>query len=279
MYLFYVDESGNRGVRVEGDIRPYPPENRFYVLLACGILEHYWYKFEQHLNSIKRRVLGRVNTELALRHPGAFGLHDAEVKSQIIRNALTRNGSAFWRHVTLEEIEEIAAAVFTALEYYHVEICAVVIDKEYLLPEFDSNKLHRKSYELLLERIQHLMDEKYRKHKALLIVDGANSTENLSLIQKHDFFVNEGRTSSGCKLDKIVQSPLFVGSHLAVGIQVADVCAYNVYRAFSSSDLRYEYFRRLLPFFYDRPNALPDKIYGLKVFPPESPMTRLNVRQ
>lgn len=279
MYLFYVDESGNRGVRSDSSREPYANENRFYVLLACGVLEHYWYKFEQHINSIKRRILARVNGELALKHPGAFDLQDAEVKSQIIRNVLTRRGSQFWRHVAMEEIEEIAGAVYSALEFYHIDICAIVVDKEYLPDYFDSNKLHRKSYELLLERVQTLMREQYRKHKALLIVDGANNTENLSLIQKHDFFVNEGRTSSGSRLDKIVQSPLFINSQLAVGIQIADVCAYNVYRAFSSNDLRYEYFLRLLPYVFDRSQAMPDKIYGLKVFPPESPMSRLSVRQ
>jgi hypothetical protein len=278
VYLFYVDESGNRGVRPQGSIQPYVAEHRFYVLLACGILEHYWFKFEQHVNSIRRRILARVNAELGLRHSSSLGLHDAEVKSQYLRNGLARNQSTFWREVSKSEIEEISGSIFSALEYYHVDICAVVIDKEYLLPDFDSNKLHRKSYELLLERVQSLMFERYRKHKALLIVDEVNKGENLSLIQKHDFFVNEGRTSSGCRLDKIVQSPLFIGSHLAVGIQVADVCAYNVFRAFTKNDLPYAYFQQLLPFFYDRPGATPDKIYGLKVFPPESPMTRLKVK-
>ncbi len=274
MYLFYVDESGDRGVRLPADRKLYADANRFYVLLACGILDHYWFKFEQHINTIRRRILDRINLSLNLVPQNSLGLHDAEIKSQYIRNVLSRRRSAFWPHVWNDEIEEIVSAAYRALEYFHLDLCAVVIDKEHLPPHYNSNELHRKSYELLLERIQNLMRERYYKHKALLIVDGSNNTENMSLIQRHDFFLNEGRTSSGCRLDKIAQSPLFIKSELAVGIQMSDLCAYSIHRAFKSNDLQYDYFTKLVPYFYNSLNTQPNKIDGLKVFPASSPFAQ-----
>lgn len=274
MYLFYVDESGSRWVRPEGNTDPYPDDRRYYVLLACGVLEHYWHKFEEYINYHKRRLLQEVNTALALQGASRLGLSDAEVKSTIMRRHKERASLPFWSNIKDEDVKQIAKSLYETLGYFKIDLCAVVIDKEYLHGFFDWEKLHRKSYELLLERIQNLMDDRYPKHKALVIVDGVGDRENLSLITKHNFFVQEGSTSSGLRLDKIVQSPLFVSSHLTNGIQLADVCAYNVYRAFMRSDFEYPYFKEILPFFYRRTYPATTQISGLKVFPPESPCAK-----
>ena len=54
------------------------------------------------------------------------------------------------------------------------------------------------------------------------------------------------------------------------GVQLADLCCYNVYRAFRSRDFSYPYFAKLLPHIY-RSNRTPaDKLDGLKVFPDDS---------
>lgn len=66
--------------------------------------------------------------------------------------------------------------------------------------------------------------------------------------------------------------PLFTKSNMSEGIQLADLCAYNVYRAFSREDFKYKYFQDLLPFFCVSNKTNPNKIDGLKVFPDESPL-------
>ena len=61
---------------------------------------------------------------------------------------------------------------------------------------------------------------------------------------------------------------LFRSSKLSNGVQLADLCAYNVYRAFKTKNFAYPYFQELLPAFYKRQQG--QKLDGLKVFPEDS---------
>ena len=54
---------------------------------------------------------------------------------------------------------------------------------------------------------------------------------------------------------------------------MADLLAYNVFRAFRSEDLAYPYFEMLLPAFYKRQTAAG--LDGLKVWPEGSPLIEM----
>ena len=278
MYLFYVDESGDRDILDVGAGERYEKRQRFYVLFATGILEHHWHRLQAEVNAVKGRIRDRLNAELGLRPPDLIEYHEAEIKSLTIRRRSARRASRFWSGATEAEVNELVEAVYALPQKVPLEMCTVVVDKEYLLGYFDWEKLHRKSYELLLERIQRIMEEKHPNHKALVILDAVGARENLSLIKKHDYFMHEG-TSSGLRLRNVVQSPLFVGSHLAVGIQVSDVYAYSVFHAFAYDNLDYEYFARIRPGLYNSVNTPVNRVDGLKVFPPNSPYAGSNVSE
>ena len=68
----------------------------------------------------------------------------------------------------------------------------------------------------------------------------------------------------------IVEYPFFTDSKLSNGVQLADLCGYNIYRAFRNLDFHYPYFRSLLPHFYCSKQTDPLKLDGLKVFPEDS---------
>ena len=68
---------------------------------------------------------------------------------------------------------------------------------------------------------------------------------------------------------------MFVASELSNGVQLADLCAYNVYRAFKTEDLEYEFFDRIQANLYRAPHRLGAQVEGLKVFPDESPLVEL----
>ncbi len=63
---------------------------------------------------------------------------------------------------------------------------------------------------------------------------------------------------------------MFVSSATCVGVQLADLCCYNVYRRFKDNNPDYAFFKRIEPFFYNSGNTAPEKKDGLKVFPPNS---------
>ena len=276
MYLFYVDESGDREIFNRASGERYSSRERFYALFACGILDHHWYRFEESVNRTKRSIITDVNQRLGLSGQQGIQLDEAEIKSRLIRRRSARKGNRFWANLTDEEVSRLVASVYAVTEIVPIEMCAVVIDKEHLLDYFDWEKLHRKSYELLIERIQRIMAERHDNHKALVIADDVGRTENLSLIRKHHFFLQQG-TSAGSRLFNIVQSPLFVDSCLSVGIQVSDVFAYSVFHAFAYDKLKYDYFQRLLPHLFQSVTPIGNRVTGLKVFPPESPYSRVNV--
>ena len=53
MYLFYIDESGNRDI---GHIE----QERFYVLTAVGMFEGHWKRFYFDLAYPKNRIISRI---------------------------------------------------------------------------------------------------------------------------------------------------------------------------------------------------------------------------
>lgn len=61
--------------------------------------------------------------------------------------------------------------------------------------------------------------------------------------------------------------PFFVESYLSNGVQLADLCAYNIFRAFKYESEDYEYFQKILPYIYNSKLTKGSKLDGLKIFP------------
>src|ERR1051325_1495154 len=85
---------------------------------------------------------------------------------------------------------------------------------------------------------------------------------------KHAFFQRGGNRNVTFR--HIVEYPFFTDSKLSNGVQLADLCAYNVYRAFRDTNFAYPFFARLIPYFYHSRRTAADKLDGLKVFPEDS---------
>jgi hypothetical protein len=128
--------------------------------------------------------------------------------------------------------------------------------------------LHKKAYEFLLERIEHYMAEYHPKHQALIVMDDTSKELNQAVAMKHAYFQRAGNANMAFR--HIVEYPFFTRSELSNGVQLADLLAYNVYRAFKSEDLAYPYFQMLLPSFYRRPSG--QTLDGLKIWPEGSPL-------
>ncbi len=73
MYLFYIDESGNRDV---GHIE----QERFYVLTAVGMFEGHWKRFYLDIARPKRSIISRIEAQQGIALDFAV---DAEVKSTL----------------------------------------------------------------------------------------------------------------------------------------------------------------------------------------------------
>jgi len=258
MYLFYVDESGNLDLTNQ--------DSWLYTMTAVGIFEHKWPKFYMPIAQHKRGLIAKIRERTGVQ----LQLHDCEVKSTWLRIPKRRAESTFLSSLTAEEMENLTNLYYQSLENHHAVCMSVVIDKREIHDYFDQTKLHLKAWELLCERIESYMKEKRgNKHRAIIIADDVSPQENASLANKHAFFL-ERQTSARIPLRRIVEMPLFVRSELSEGVQLADLCAYNVYHSASYNKPDYPFFNRMLPVYYNSQNTSVEKIDGLKVFPETS---------
>ena len=259
MYLFYVDESGNLDVKCH-------PDHWLYTLTAVGIFEHNWKKFYLPLVEKKRQLIEtiRQNTNRLL------SLHECEVKSTWCRIPKQRKAKSFFLdQLSDAERTELADLYYSQIERVNGVCISVAIDKRELHSYMDRGKLHSKAWELLCERIENYMRECHPKHCAVIIVDDVSPQTNAALAGKHAYFL-EKYTTAGLSIRQILEMPLFVRSELSEGVQLADLCAYNVYRSIAYTNPEYPFFKRLLPLYYNSCNTASGKLDGMKIFPDTS---------
>lgn len=272
MYFVYVDESGTRDprtqiVRHDGTVERL---DHLYVLVGVSLFEMKWFKFEAYLNGLKLALLERVRrTDREL-----LDLCQCEVKSVCVRIPKRRRAHPFLGRLTDDELLHLVDAYYDQLSYHGMRIFAVIVDKRYLRDFMNEERLHRKAYELLVERVEWFMKKEHARHKALMVLDDTSRQMNTSLAMKHSFFQREG-TTSGARIGHIVELPMFVASELSNGVQLADLCAYSIKRAFTDEDLDYEYFSRIEGCLYRAPDRMGPLVEGLKVFPDESPLVEM----
>lgn len=99
-------------------------------------------------------------------------------------------------------------------------------------------------------------------------MDDTQRQLNHAVAMKHAYFQREGNRNVTFR--HIVEYPFFTDSKLSNGVQLADLCAYNIYRAFRGKEFDYPFFAQLIPHFYCSGKTPPEKLNGLKVFPDDS---------
>jgi len=258
-----MDESGSRDPSTgTADL----PKDHLYVLLAVGMYERQWKRFESRISGTKLEL----THYLAKEGKGKFELSDCEVKSNWVRNPSERKKkSSFLHELHPKDLERLVKTYFDQVAERRTTIMASVIDKRYLLDHLTHETMHKKAYEFLLERIQHYMREFHSKHNAIVVMDDSSKQLNRAVAMKHAFFQRSG--NQNMTFPAIVEYPFFTASELSNGVQLADLLAYCVYRAFRHEDFEYPYFEKLLPNFYRRRGG--DDLNGLKVWPETSPLS------
>jgi len=267
VYFFYIDESGTRDPEVTGtrnDGTMFTKEH-LYVLTAVSLFEGRWQRFDRAIANLKLELSDHLRRTNGVK----FDLADCEVKSTWLRLPdLRKRESPFLSALTPGDLTRLAELYYEQLQLHHVRVFSVVVDKRKLRDHVDQHILHRKAYELLLERIENYLEEFHPKHNAVVVMDDTDKTINRGVAMKHAFFQREGNANVFFR--HIVEYPFFTDSKLSNGIQLADLCGYNVYRAFRDGKFEYPYFQRLLPHFYISQRTPEEKLDGLKVFPDDS---------
>lgn len=270
MFFFYVDESGNLDPdcsdiqRLDGSSTP---KEYLYVLTAISLFDQKWHGFAKTINRKKRELMDSIYRSSGVR----LELSDCEVKSTWVRIPKQRKKHPFLSRLTDGALTELCELYYRQLNHHNMWIFCVVIDKRHLLGYMDQAKLHRKAWELLLERIEEFMRFNNPKHQALMICDNVSIQANQSLAMKHAYLLEEG-TTRNLWLTHICEMPHFVQSELCNGVQLADLVGYNFYRGFRYENPDYPFLLKVLPNLWTMPDLPQDEPKGLYVFPGDSPL-------
>ncbi len=238
------------------------------MLLAVDMHERQWRPFDLEVSRIKLELAHFLRRD----RRGSFGLADCEIKSTWLRHAPTRNRhSPFLAALEPDDMGRLVDAYYAQLDDSNTVVLAAVIDKRELYADTTHETLHRRAYEFVLERIEHYMREYRPRQQALVVMDDTSVQLNRSIAMQHAAFQRHGNPNM--QFPRIVEYPFFTRSELSNGVQLADLLAYNVYRAFRDENLDYPYFRESLPRFYRRKRG--NTLAGLKVWPDTSPLIEL----
>lgn len=255
MYLCYIDETGNRDPRLripqrDGAVKDGDP---LYVLTALCIFEQRWHTMEKPINRHKVSLIERIKRDTGI----SLTLGDCEIKSNWIRQPGERAKRPFLASLSADELTSLANVFYQQLAAAKGTLFAVLIDKRHLPAGTTQHDIHLRSWERLLELIEHFMRARHHKHQAIMINDDVGRTQNHMLAMTHAQLLDRG-TGRDTWLRHICEMPMFVRSELSAGVQLADLCSYNIYRAFKSGNLAYPFFQRIAPFIWtshDRVNA------------------------
>ena len=246
MYFFYIDESGNRDVNVDEP----------YVLAAVGMYEGQWRRFNKHLTGMK--------TNIGRKYDANIGQDQLEVKANLLTKPRAREKSDFFRHLSDKDIRDITNNYYQQLEYGKMVVNAVIVQKNALQSGFTFEQMHKKAYEILLERIQHYMEHKHKKHNALIVMDDTGEQLNRKVTSMHSRLLGAG--NNNMKFSNIIEYPFFVSSELSTGVQLADLIAYTTYYTFKHNEPEYSYMKKIRPYIA-RHGDDHSRLAGLKVWP------------
>ncbi len=209
-YFLYLDESGNPGS---------DPVQRFFVLTALTTRVEHCMAVQELLTDLKLKFFPAIQPD------------EIEIKG---RNLIHSKG--FFENVRLETRQAILHEIFDLLGKQPLWLFATIIDKEDpairrlgLLPD----DVYRYAYKNLLRPIEHFLVEV--AGSGLIFVDSLASSirshlRDIRLIGIHREYLGEvkrmGQTS------RLLEFPVFVQGQFFSAIQLADVCAYEIFHAF-----------------------------------------------
>jgi hypothetical protein len=229
MYFFYLDESGHID---------YKSNVRFYVLTALAIKADDWEFVQEQMFDLKRKVFNRRNVA------------HYEIKSNWLRQPKERARIDYLAKLSPEALTFLGDGLYEVIldQSCPKTIISIVINKDAMLKTYGQAAEHPNlyAYRLLLERISLFLNDK--NENGIVICDRyANQTDDL-LNQNHVHTHHAGGYSWK-KLKNIKENLFFVDSKFNNLIQLADICSYNVFRAFRFDEPNYPYFQKILPLF------------------------------
>jgi len=207
--FIYIDESGAAG---------FDPVQHFFVIAALIIKVDQCRMMQEKLTKLKQEYFPAIRPE------------DIEIKGRNIEQA-----KKFFKHISFETRQEIIKRLFELLFAHEISLLATVLSKEeesVRRLNMSPDDVYRYAYKNLVIRLEKFL-EVQNTEGVLLIDSQASSVRNHlkddRLIRFHQECLSE--LASRQRQSRIVDYPLFVQSEFFAATQLADLCAYHIFRA------------------------------------------------
>lgn len=200
MYLLYVDESGDPGLRAKA--------TRHYILSGIAMFEGAWRKTSEAVDRLQSQffpsAVARVEFHFEHIHhaKGIFAALDKAQRSDLVKNLAT-----IWQSHRLD---------FTSF--------CVVLDKHTCGPL--GNTVEQEVFEQLCSRFNLFLKRKWAEglwHKGIIVFDRRTSTQDRILQQLQTKFQHQG--SRWAPLDNVIETVFTLPSHDTRILQLADFLA------------------------------------------------------
>jgi hypothetical protein len=205
MYFIYVDESGAAGT---------DPIQHFFVLAAIIVKTDQCIHVQEGLQKLKEE----------------FHFRNVEIKGRDIEQSKN-----LFRHISLQTKRELVRRLFELLFANDLSLITVVFSKEEEAIKrlnLSDEDVYHYSYKELINHLESFLEE--RADNGLLLIDSRASSirshlKDDRLIHVHREYLK--RLTQQRKQTRIIEYPVFIQSEFFAAVQLADLCAYNIFHA------------------------------------------------
>jgi Protein of unknown function (DUF3800) len=281
MYVCYIDESGTPDI---------PGNTSHFVLAGLSIPISQWKTIDQNVSTLLKRFGlegAEFHTAWILRKyleqnriPNFERLDWASRRSAVSheRNRellrLQRQSAPSYRqvkktyahtndyiHLTLSERRSLVVALADLVaSWKRAKLFAECVDKMHFDPTLNPRSIGEQAFEQVVSRFEQFLvsrKEPGGDSYGLLVHDN-----NETVAQKHTALMRQFHKSGTLwtKIDRIIDTPLFVNSSLTSMVQIADLCAYALRRYFENGEM--ELFSRV----FTRADRIRNTVVGVRHF-------------
>lgn len=251
MYFFYLDESGNSSLTPESI-----KKSRFFALGALALHESNWRAVDDYLTQVKRTFFPKTD------------FRQIEFKSRLIKSALAKAGtpSSPWPSLNKEKVLALIDELYSIFEKIPFTMIFVAIDKRRLFQKYEHPfSPYSVAFALVWQQAARFLRSLNPPEQGIFVVDEHHEARKHLERFEHiaDFLDQKSPRPAG--LDIVIERPFFVNSKEFQVIQLADLCIYNVWRAVSSNDYNYEYFKRIEPYIFTSSTLYSE--HGVIIYP------------
>lgn len=249
MYLCFIDESNT------------PPRAfkkgtaRYFVIAGLIVHEAQWHGLRDDVQKLRNRLRYQVRGEIKWRY---FGPDNDDPENSLA-------------HLAPEVRYEFRRELYDIIlrrKSIKIVACVASVETAYSTSYVkNAEALYRFTYKAVSERFQYFLQDTTYGHGeqqlGIIVADQRGRSQDELLRKEHHGLVDQERIFTS-KYKNYVETIFLTPSHLSVGIQLADMVAGAIGRAFNSNDPTC--FEHIKPAFRAAPDGTIDG-YGLAKFP------------